>query len=46
MGKTANEVDAEVHEAIIAAGAYPAPLNYRGFPKSICAAVNHEVLLV
>mmetsp|Transcript_49467 Transcript_49467/g.112278 ORF Transcript_49467/g.112278 Transcript_49467/m.112278 type:complete len:307 (-) Transcript_49467:48-968(-) len=42
-GKTTNEVDAEVHEAIVALGAYPAPLNYRGFPKSVCAAVNEEI---
>lgn len=31
------------HEFIIAAGAYPAPLHYRGFPKSICTSVNHVV---
>ena len=43
VGKTTDEVDAEVHDAIVAAGAYPAPLNYRGFPKSVCAAVNHQV---
>ena len=24
-------------------GAIPAPLNYRGFPKSICTSVNHTV---
>ena len=24
-------------------GAYPAPLNYRGFPKSICTSINHVV---
>ncbi|NBX02724.1 MAG: type I methionyl aminopeptidase [Alphaproteobacteria bacterium] len=28
---------------IIGAGAIPAPLNYRGFPKSICTSVNHVV---
>lgn len=31
------------HEAILAHGAIPAPLNYRGFPKSICTSVNHVV---
>ncbi len=31
------------HEKIIAAGAIPAPLGYRGFPKSICTSVNHVV---
>lgn len=31
------------HEMIVKAGAIPAPLNYRGFPKSICTSVNHVV---
>lgn len=31
------------HEFILAAGAVPAPLNYKGFPKSICTSVNHVV---
>lgn len=31
------------HQKIIAAGAIPAPLGYRGFPKSICTSVNHVV---
>lgn len=31
------------HEMIIKNGATPAPLNYRGFPKSICTSVNHVV---
>lgn len=31
------------HNKIIAAGAIPAPLGYRGFPKSICTSVNHVV---
>ena len=42
-GVTTNEIDALVHAQIVGAGAYPAPLNYRGFPKSICSAVNHEI---
>uniref|UniRef100_A0A7S2WP08 Methionine aminopeptidase n=1 Tax=Rhizochromulina marina TaxID=1034831 RepID=A0A7S2WP08_9STRA len=42
-GKTTDEIDAEVHEAIVARGAYPAPLNYRGFPKSVCSSINREV---
>ena len=28
---------------IIARGAYPSPLNYRGFPKSLCTSVNEIV---
>jgi methionyl aminopeptidase len=31
------------HEFIISRGAIPAPLNYKGFPKSICTSVNHVV---
>jgi methionyl aminopeptidase len=31
------------HDMIVGAGAIPAPLNYRGFPKSICTSVNHVV---
>lgn len=31
------------HDFIIAHNAIPAPLNYRGFPKSICTSVNHVV---
>ena len=29
------------HEYIVKHDAIPAPLNYRGFPKSICTSVNH-----
>lgn len=31
------------HQRIVKAGAIPAPLNYRGFPKSVCTSVNHVV---
>jgi methionyl aminopeptidase len=31
------------HDYIIKAGAIPAPLGYRGFPKSICTSINHVV---
>ena len=30
----------QIHEATIAAGAYPSPLNYYSFPKSVCTSVN------
>ena len=43
VGRTTDSIDAEVHDFIVAEGFYPAPLNYRGFPKSLCAAVNHEI---
>ncbi|TAN56914.1 MAG: type I methionyl aminopeptidase [Rhodospirillales bacterium] len=42
-GVTTGELDRLCHERILAAGAIPAPLNYRGYPKSICTSVNHVV---
>jgi methionyl aminopeptidase len=36
-------LDRLCHDFIIAHGAVPAPLNYRGFPKSICTSINHVV---
>lgn len=42
-GVTTNELNEICHEYIIKKGAIPAPLNYRGFPKSICTSVNDEV---
>jgi len=41
---TTDEIDAKVHDAIVAAGAYPSPLNYFGFPKSICSSINEVVI--
>jgi len=37
------ELDRICHDYIVARGAIPAPLGYRGFPKSICTSVNHVV---
>jgi methionine aminopeptidase len=43
-GVTTGELDRICHEYITGVqGAIPAPLNYRGFPKSICTSVNHVV---
>jgi methionyl aminopeptidase len=42
-GVTTEDLDRLCHEFIIARDAIPAPLNYRGFPKSICTSVNHVV---
>jgi methionyl aminopeptidase len=42
-GVTTNELDRLAHDFITSHGAYPAPLLYRGFPKSICTSVNHVV---
>ena len=37
---TTNEIDKVVHQMIVDAGAYPSPLGYGGFPKSVCTSVN------
>ncbi len=43
-GITTNELDAICHDYIVnTQQAIPAPLNYRGFPKSICTSLNHQV---
>jgi methionyl aminopeptidase len=43
-GVTTNEINNLCHEFITGVqGAIPAPLNYRGFPKSVCTSVNHVV---
>ncbi|MCA8926774.1 MAG: type I methionyl aminopeptidase [Alphaproteobacteria bacterium] len=42
-GVSTAELDRLCAEFIAARGAVAAPLNYRGFPKSICVSVNHEV---
>ena len=42
-GVTTATLDLLCHEFIVAHGASPAPLNYRGFPKSICTSINHVV---
>ncbi len=43
-GVTTDELDRICHDYIVGVqGAIPAPLNYRGFPRSICTSVNHVV---
>ena len=42
-GVSTGELDRLCHEYIVDHGAYPAPLNYKGFPKSICTSVNEVV---
>ena len=42
-GITTNKLNDLCHNKIIENGAIPAPLNYRGFPKSICTSINHVV---
>ncbi len=43
-GITTDELDQICHDYIVnEQGAIPAPLNYKGFPKSICTSINHQV---
>ena len=43
-GVTTDELDKICHDYIVnEQNAIPAPLNYHGFPKSICTSVNHQV---
>jgi len=42
-GITTNEINEIVHDYTIKHGAIPAPLNYHGFPKSVCTSINHVV---
>ncbi|XP_057974147.1 methionine aminopeptidase 1D, chloroplastic/mitochondrial isoform X2 [Malania oleifera] len=39
-GIKTDEIDQAVHQMIIDNGAYPSPLGYGGFPKSVCTSVN------
>jgi methionyl aminopeptidase len=43
VGMTTEEINALVHEFTVSHGAVPAPLNYRGFPKSVCVSINEEI---
>jgi len=44
VGVTTDELDRICHDYIVnEQKAIPAPLNYRGFPKSICTSVNHVI---
>ncbi len=40
-GITTNELNNIAHDYALSHGATPAPLNYNGFPKSICTSINH-----
>ena len=42
-GVTTNSLNDLCHNFIISNNAVPAPLNYKGFPKSICTSINHVV---
>lgn len=42
-GISTNDINRWLHEYTLAHGAVPAPLNYRGFPKSVCTSLNNIV---
>lgn len=42
-GITTDEINALVHDFTLKHGARPAPLNYRGFPKSVCTSINEVI---
>ncbi len=42
-GVTTEDLDRLCHDFITGHDAIPAPLNYRGFPKSICTSINHVI---
>ena len=42
-GVTTNYLNDICHEFILSKDAIPSPLNYKGFPKSICSSVNDEI---
>jgi methionyl aminopeptidase len=43
VGITTNQIDIWVHEYTIEHHAIPAPLNYNGFPKSVCTSLNSVI---
>ena len=42
-GMSTEEIDKIVYDTTTARGAICAPLNYEGYPKSVCTSVNNEV---
>ena len=42
-GVTTDELDRIGHDFLVGHGAYPSPLGYRGFPKSLCTSINEVI---
>ncbi|SMC21349.1 methionine aminopeptidase, type I [Clostridium acidisoli DSM 12555] len=42
-GMSTEEIDKLVYDYTISRGAIPAPLNFEGFPKSVCTSINEEI---
>ena len=43
VGVSGEQIDKLVHEYLVANGAYPAGVNFHGFPKAVCMSVNEGV---
>ena len=43
VGVTTDAIDRFVHTKAIESGAYPSPLGYRGYPKSVCTSINEVI---
>jgi methionyl aminopeptidase len=43
VGITTDALDQIAHDETLRLGGYPSPLNYRGFPKSLCTSVNEVI---
>eukprot|EP00292_Cryptomonas_paramecium_P010971 CAMPEP_0113700104 /NCGR_PEP_ID=MMETSP0038_2-20120614/23748_1 /TAXON_ID=2898 /ORGANISM="Cryptomonas paramecium" /LENGTH=334 /DNA_ID=CAMNT_0000623677 /DNA_START=52 /DNA_END=1053 /DNA_ORIENTATION=+ /assembly_acc=CAM_ASM_000170 len=43
VGMATDEIDKLVHEETVKRGAYPSPLNYQGYPKSVCTSINEVI---
>lgn len=42
-GVSTEELNQLCHDFIVSHDAYPAPLNYKGFPKSVCTSINEVI---
>ncbi|WFR59188.1 methionyl aminopeptidase [Anaerocolumna sp. AGMB13025] len=43
IGMTTEQIDLLIYEKTVALGGIPAPLNFEGFPKSVCTSINNQV---
>lgn len=43
IGMTTEDINELCHNYIVSHDAYPSPLNYHGFPKSLCTSLNHVI---
>lgn len=43
-GMTGEDLDKFVHDTIIKQGAYPTPIGFMGFPKSVCISMNEVIV--